>query len=96
MKFQITYVQMSRQTRKRIGKSITESINTDVDKRALGARTPADVERRFEGFYKKNSDYDMKVVDVRELSADLMNRCIDEDRIAEVIEKFNEKVRANS
>ena len=65
-KFAVTYVPNSFHSRKRVGKSRVDVINTVQDVRFQVAKSPKQVERVYEIVYSTESD-SRKVVDVREV-----------------------------
>jgi len=61
MRYLVTAVPISRTTRRRIGKAMTEIIDTTVNKYYKGCNSPTSIERVYEGLNAA------KVVDVREV-----------------------------
>lgn len=70
MKFAVTAVAISRSTRRRVGKSRVEIIDTIDNLLFKECHTPKDVEEKYEAFWNDlnpNSPDTVKVVDVREV-----------------------------
>lgn len=67
MKFLVTAVTLSRETRRRRGKARTEVIDTDTLDAYRGFTDPMDVEDRYEALHDVGAEF-VKVVDVREIA----------------------------
>lgn len=71
MKFAVTAVSMSRRTRRRIGKSRVEIIDTKENQLFWGLSEPEDIEKKYQAFWNDlnpQSPEIVKVLDVREVA----------------------------
>lgn len=70
MKFLVTYVMMTRNTRRRSDKSKTTVVDTAVQRSFRGITDPKVLEEAYETFYNSlnpNSPFIVKVIDTRSL-----------------------------